>query len=148
MIPQYSDYIVMFFAIIVIMVVVGKILRLQFSFFNIGVKEGMTSDESSTDNTKKDSCINTTQSIDDINDKIEKKLSSISASVTNKDTRSKVEQLITSYHDMLSVWAIHDLMVTDASSTDCVNKMIGRLSTYGNAKKCLETSLEWLDAQP
>jgi hypothetical protein len=49
---------------------------------------------------------------------------------------------------MLSVWAIHELMVTDASSTDCVNKLIGRLSMYGNAKKCLETSLEWLDAQP
>lgn len=144
--PQFFDYIVMFFAIIIVIAVIGKILRLQFSFFNIGVKEGMTSD-TSPDSTK-DSCINTMQSIDDINDKIEKKISSISSSVTNKDTRSKVEQLVTSYHDMLSMWAIHELMVTDASNTDCISKMIGRLSTYGNAKKCLETSLEWLDAQP
>jgi len=146
--PEYFDYVVMFFVILVIIAMIGKILRLQFSFFNFGIKEGMTSDDTTTTPAASDNCVNTSQSIDDINDKIEKKLSSITSSVTNKDTRSKVEHLVTNYHDMLSVWAIHELMVTDASSTDCINKMIGRLAMYGNAKKCLETSLEWLDAQP
>ena len=146
--PEYFDYIVMFFVILVVIAMIGKILRLQFSFFNFGIKEGMTSDDTTSDATKNDNCVNTTQSLDDINDKIDKKLSSITSSVTNKETRSKVEHLVTNYHDMLSVWAIHELMTTDASSTDCVNKLIGRLSMYGNAKKCLETSLEWLDAQP
>jgi hypothetical protein len=123
---------------------VSKIVGMQFSMFNVNVKEGIDSLDPITHS--QSSCINTTQNVGEITDKIKSKVDSIKTRIKSTD-RTDVENLITSYHDLLSVWAIHDLMVTDTSNNDCITQMISKLSMYGNAEKCLETSLHWLDEQ-
>jgi hypothetical protein len=132
----------MFFFIVVIISMIIKILGLQFSMFNLNVKEGIDS----IDPISHSSCINTSQSVGEITDKIKQKVASITSKIKGTD-RTEMENLITSYHDLISVWAIHDLMVTDTSNNDCISQMITKLSAYGNAEKCLETSLHWLDEQ-
>jgi hypothetical protein len=136
----------MFFFIIVIIAMISKILRLQFSMFNVNIKEGLDSSDTPTDSSTQNSCIDTTQTVSDITDKIKKKVDSLSSKIKSTD-RTEMENLITSYHDLLSVWAIHDLMVTDTSNNECISKMMVKLSMYGNAEKCLESSLQWLDEQ-
>jgi hypothetical protein len=136
--PKYFDYFVLFFFIVIIIAMTSKILRLQTNV----MQEGMESSTTSTD-----TCSNTIQPITDIIDKITKKTSSLTTLIKNND-RTQLENMITAYHDMISVWCIHDLMATDSSNSECLNKMIARLSLYGNATKCLETSLHWLDEQP
>jgi len=133
----------MFFFIVVIMAMISKILRLQFSMFNI--KEGIdgTTTPSTTDQT---SCIDTTQDLDDVINKIKQKADSLSTKIKSTD-RTKMENLITSYHDLITVWSINDLMVTDTSNNECISKLLMKLSMYGNAEKCLESSLHWLDEQ-
>lgn len=142
---EYFNYVVMFFFIIVIIAMISKILQLQFSIFNVNVKEGMDSSDTSSATSSQNSCIVTHQNIGDITDKIKKKTASLSSNLINN--RTEIENLITSYHDLLSVWAINDLMVTDASNNECISKMMAKLSMYGNAGKCLESSLQWLDEQ-
>ena len=142
---DYFNYFVMFFFIVVIIAMISKILRLQFSLFNVNIKEGLNSSDT-TETTTTNSCIDTTLSVSEVTDKIKKKMDSISSKIKTTD-RTEMENLITSYHELLSVWAIHDLMVTDTSSNDCISKMILKLSMYGNAEKCLESSLHWLDEQ-
>lgn len=142
---EYFNYFVMFFFIVVIMAMISKILRLQFSMFNI--KEGIDgTDTSTTALTTTNTCIDTTQTVSEITDKIKKKAHSLTTNVKSVD-RTEMENLITSYHDLVNVWAIHDLMVTDTSSNDCISKLMLKLSMYGNAEKCLESSLQWLDEQ-
>ena len=141
---DYFNYIVIFFFIVVIITMVSKIVGMQFSMFNVNVKEGIDSLDPITHS--QSSCINTTQNVGEITDKIKSKVDSIKTRIKSTD-RTDVENLITSYHDLLSVWAIHDLMVTDTSNNDCITQMISKLSMYGNAEKCLETSLHWLDEQ-
>ena len=141
---DYFNYIVVFFFIVVIISMISKILGIQFSMFNVNVKEGLDNLDPSSQT--QPSCINTTQNVGEITDKIKKKVDSIKLKIKNTDRR-EMEDLITSYHDLLSVWAIHDLMVTDTSNNDCITQMISKLSMYGNAEKCLETSLHWLDEQ-
>ena len=138
---EYFNYFVMFFFIIVIIAMISKILRLQFSMFNVNIKEGL--DSSDTTTTTSSSCINTSLHVSDVTDKIKKKVHSLTSKI--KSERTEIENLITAYHELLSVWAIHDLTVTDTSNNDCISKMILKLSMYGNAEKCLESSLHWLD---
>ena len=143
---EYFNYFVMFFFIVVIMAMISKILRLQFSMFNI--KEGIDGTDTSTSKsttTSQNTCIDTTQTVSVITDKIKKNVDSLTTKI--KSDRTEIENLITSYHDLISVWAIQDLMVTDPSSNDCVSKLMMKLSMYGNAEKCLESSLHWLDEQ-
>jgi len=140
---DYFNYFVMFFFIVVIIAMISKILRLQFSLFNVSIKEGLDSSDTTTTN----SCIDTSLSVSEITDKIKKKVDSISTKINPTNNRTEIENLITSYHELLSVWAINELMVTDTSSNDCISKMILKLSMYGNAEKCLESSLHWLDEQ-
>jgi len=145
---EYFNYIVMFFFVVVIIVMVSKVLRIQFSLFDVNLKEGMDGLDKTTENalSSSSSCIDTTQNVGEIVDKIKKKAASISSKIkgTNK---TEMENLVESYHDLISAWAIHDLMVTDTSSNECISKTILKLSMYGNAGKCLETSLHWLDEQ-
>ena len=141
---DYFNYFVMFFFIVVIVAMISKILRLQFSMFNVNIKEGL--DSSDTTASSSNSCINTSLTVDEVTDKIKKKVDSISTNIKSAD-RTKMENLITSYHELLSVWAISELMKTDTSNNDCISKMITKLSMYGNAEKCLESSLHWLDEQ-
>jgi len=141
---DYFNYFVMFFFIVVIIAMISKILRLQFSLFNVNIKEGL--DSSDTTESTSSSCINTTLSVSEVTDKIKKKVESLSSKIKNTD-RTEMENLITSYHELLSVWAINDLMVTDTSNNDCISKLVLKLSMYGNAEKCLESSLHWLDGQ-
>jgi len=136
----------MFFFIVVILAMIGKILRIQFSMFDVNVKEGM----SGTDKTKEgleSSCIDTSKSVNEITETITKKVASITSNIKSTNRR-EMENLITSYHDLLSVWAISDLMTTDATNNDCITKMVTKLALYGNAGKSLESSLHWLDEQP
>ena len=141
---EYFNYIVMFFFIVVIISMISKLLGIQFSMFNVNVKEGVDNMDPITQ--PQNSCINTTQNVSEIIDNIKKRVDSIKSKIKGTN-RSEMENLITSYHDLLSVWAIHDLMVTDTSNNDCITRMISKLSMYGNAEKCLETSLHWLDEQ-
>jgi hypothetical protein len=141
---DYFNYFVMFFFIVVIIAMISKILRLQFSLFNVNIKEGL--DSSDTTATTTSSCIDTTLSVSEVTDKIKKKVDSLSSKIKTTD-RTEMENLITTYHELLSVWAINDLMVTDTSNNDCISKMVLKLSMYGNAEKCLESSLHWLDEQ-
>lgn len=143
---EYFNYIVMFFFIIVIIAMISKILRLQFSMFDVNIKEGLDSSDPTVESSTQNSCIDTSQTVSDITDKIKKKAESLASKIKGTD-RTKMENLITSYHDLLSVWAIHDLMVTDTSNNECITKMMVKLSMYGNAEKCLESSLHWLDEQ-
>ena len=144
---EYFNYFVMFFFVVVIIAMISKLLRLQISLFDINVKEGMVSSDKKTSPTSPtSSCVDTTKNVSEITDKIKKMAVSISTKIKSTD-RSEMENLITSYHDLLNVWAIHDLMVTDTSNNECISKTIMKLSMYGNAGKCLETSLQWLDEQ-
>jgi hypothetical protein len=141
---EYFNYFVMFFFIVVIMAMISKILRVQFSMFNI--KEGIDGTDTSTASTVTNTCVDTTQTVSEITDKIKKKADSLTSKIKSVD-RTEMENLITSYHELINVWAIHDLMVTDTSSNDCISKLMMKLSMYGNAEKCLESSLHWLDEQ-
>lgn len=140
---EYFNYFVMFFFIVVIIAMISKILRLQLSVFNI--KEGIDGTDTSS-STSTNTCVDTTQTVSEITDKIKKKASSLTTKIKSED-RTEMENLITSYHDLINIWAIHDLMVTDTSSNDCISKLMMKLSMYGNAEKCLESSLQWLDEQ-
>ena len=140
---EYFNYFVMFFFIVVIIAMISKILRLQLSVFNI--KEGIDGTDTSTPTTT-NTCVDTTQTVSDITDKIKKKAVSLITKIKSED-RTEMENLITSYHELINIWAIHDLMVTDTSSNDCISKLMMKLSMYGNAEKCLESSLQWLDEQ-
>jgi hypothetical protein len=135
----------MFFFVVVIIAMISKVLRIQFSLFDVNIKEGLDSLDK-TDLSQSSSCIDTTQTVSEITDKIKKKVSSISSKIKGTQ-KTEVENLIESYHDLISAWAIHDLMVTDTSNNECISKTILKLSMYGNAGKCLETSLHWLDEQ-
>lgn len=145
---EYFNYIVMFFFVVVIIVMVSKVLRIQISMFDTNIKEGLLdgSDKTDTLTTQSPSCIDTTQTVSEITDKIKKKASSISSKIKGAN-KTEMENLLTSYHDLISVWAIQDLMVTDTSNNECISKTILKLSMYGNAGKCLESSLQWLDEQ-
>ena len=142
---EYFNYVVMFFFVVVIIAMISKVLRIQFSLFDVNIKEGLDSLDK-TDLSQSSSCIDTTQTVSEITDKIKKKVSSISSKIKGTQ-KTEVENLIESYHDLISAWAIHDLMVTDTSNNECISKTILKLSMYGNAGKCLETSLHWLDEQ-
>ncbi len=144
---EYFNYFVMFFFVVVIIVMISKLLRIQISLFDVNIKEGMvSSDKKTTTSSSTSSCVDTTKNVSEITDKIKKMAVSISSKIKSTD-RSEMENLITSYHDLLNVWAIHDLMVTDTSNNECISKTMLKLSMYGNASKCLETSLQWLDEQ-
>ena len=144
---EYFNYFVMFFFVVVIIAMISKLLRIQFSLFDVNIKEGMVGSDKKTPTTSEtSSCVDTTKNVSEITDKIKKMAVSISSKIKSTD-RSEMENLITSYHDLLNVWAIHDLMVTDTSNNECISKTILKLSMYGNAGKCLETSLQWLDEQ-
>lgn len=142
---DYFNYVVMFFFIIVIIAMISKILRLQFSLFNVNIKEGLDSSDTTYATSSQNSCIDTSKTISANTDKIKQITSSLTTKI--KGERPDIENLITSYHDLISVWAINDLMVTDTSNNECISKMMAKLSMYGNAGKCLESSLQWLDEQ-
>ena len=145
---EYFNYVVMFFFVVVIIAMIAKVLRIQLSLFDVNIKEGLDSLDKITETatSKTSSCIDTTQTVSEITDKIKKKALSISSKIKGTD-KTEMENLIDSYHDLISAWAIHDLMVTDTSNNECISKTILKLSMYGNAGKCLESSLQWLDEQ-
>jgi hypothetical protein len=143
---EYFNYFVMFFFVVVIIAMISKVLRIQFSLFDVNIKEGLVSSDKKSTTSSTSSCVDTTKNVSEITDKIKKMAVSISSKIKSTD-RTEMENLITSYHDLLNVWAIHDLMVTDTSNNECISKTMLKLSMYGNAGKCLETSLQWLDEQ-
>ena len=80
---KYFNYIVMFFFIIVIIAMISKILRLQFSMFDVNIKEGLDSSDPMVESSTQNSCIDTSQTIDDVTDKIKKKADSLASKIKN-----------------------------------------------------------------